>query len=171
VPHASSNSFSCSLQPDVNASASARRALDRFSGHLDEDLLERGALVITEVVTNSVQHAGLTDAQTIDLKVAVMTDALRVEVTDQGAGFEPTVLRPDPSRSGGWGLWLVDQLTDRWEVDFSHSTRVCASSNVTILDLCPQSGRAQIHDRKRDRWCSGLQRPPATAFRAKRYVE
>ena len=54
-----------------------------------------------------------------------MTDALRVEVTDQGAGFEPTVLRPDPGeRPGGWGLWLVDQLTDRWGVDFSHSTRV-----------------------------------------------
>jgi anti-sigma regulatory factor (Ser/Thr protein kinase) len=125
MPHASSNSFACSLPPDVNASAVARRALDRFSSHLDEDLLERGALVITEVVTNSIQHAGLTGAQTIDLKLAVMTDALRVEVSDQGAGFEPTVSRPDPSeRSGGWGLWLVDHLTDRWGVDLSNSTRV-----------------------------------------------
>jgi anti-sigma regulatory factor (Ser/Thr protein kinase) len=115
-----------SLAPDLNATGDARRALDGFSGQLEDDVLERGALVVTEVVSNSVKHAGLTAAQRIDLNIAVLPECLRIEVPDEGGGFDPAVTRPEPRslRSGGWGLWMVDQLTDRWGVDFSHSTRV-----------------------------------------------
>jgi anti-sigma regulatory factor (Ser/Thr protein kinase) len=121
----SADSIHRSLAPDLNATGDARRALDGFSGQLEEDVLERGALVVTEVVSNSVKHAGLTAAQRIDLNIAVLPECLRIEVTDEGGGFDPAVTRPDPSlRSGGWGLLMVDQLTDRWGVDFSHSTRV-----------------------------------------------
>jgi hypothetical protein len=51
---------------------------------------------------------------------------LRIEVSDSGPGFDPVSTRPDPGGNdpGGWGLWLVDQLTDRWGVDLSHSARV-----------------------------------------------
>ena len=70
--------------------------------------IERSALVVTEVVSNSVKHAGLTAAQRIDLNITVLPECLRIEVTDDGAGFDPVVTRPDPSqRSGGWvcGWW------------------------------------------------------------------
>jgi anti-sigma regulatory factor (Ser/Thr protein kinase) len=121
----SADSIRRSLAPDLDATGDARRALDGFSGQLEEDVLERGALVVTEVVSNSVKHAGLTAAQRIDLNIAVLPECLRIEVTDEGAGFDPVVTPPDPSlRSGGWGLLMVDQLTDRWGVDCSHSTRV-----------------------------------------------
>lgn len=117
--------------PDLNATVAARRALDGFSSQLEEDVIERSALVVTEVVSNSVKHAGLTAAQRIDLNITVLPECLRIEVTDDGAGFDPFVTRPDPSqRSGGWGLWMVDQLTDRWGVDFSHSTRVWCEFNL-----------------------------------------
>jgi hypothetical protein len=51
---------------------------------------------------------------------------LRSEVTDNGPGFDPEVVRLDSinAGSGGWGLWLVDRLTDRWGVDLSHSAHV-----------------------------------------------
>jgi serine/threonine-protein kinase RsbW len=137
MPPASPKPTSWSFAPDVGASANARRALEGFSGKLDDDLMERSTLVITEVVTNSVVHAGLTASQPIDLNIVLLPDMLRVEVTDQGEGFEPPTGRPDPSqRSGGWGLWLVDQLTDRWGVDFSHSTRVwCEFDRTATGDL------------------------------------
>jgi anti-sigma regulatory factor (Ser/Thr protein kinase) len=114
-----------SLAPDLEAPAAARRALDRFGGQLEEAVIERSALVVTEVVTNSVTHAGLAAAQPIDLNIQVFAGCLRIEVTDEGsAGFDPVVTPPYPGQNSGLGLWVVDQLTDRWGVDFTHSTRV-----------------------------------------------
>jgi anti-sigma regulatory factor (Ser/Thr protein kinase) len=114
-----------SLAPDRDAAAAARRALDGFRGQLEEDVIERGALVVTEVLTNSVTHAGLTAAQPIDLNVQVLPGCLRIEVTDEGTrSFEPLVTPPDAGQNSGRGLWMIDQLTDRWGVDFTRSTRV-----------------------------------------------
>jgi len=113
------------LAPDVDAPAAARRALDGFGEQLETDVSERGALVVTEVVTNSVTHAGLSAAQPIDLNIQMVPGCLRIEVTDEGSGsFDPVVTTPYPGQSSGRGLWMVDHLTDRWGVDFTHSTRV-----------------------------------------------
>ena len=114
-----------SLGPDLDAPAAARRGLDGFGGQLDEDVIERSALVVTEVVTNSVTHAGLTGAQPIDLNIQVFAECLRIEVTDEGTdGFDPVVTLPYPGQDSGRGLWMVDELTDRWGVEFTRSTRV-----------------------------------------------
>jgi anti-sigma regulatory factor (Ser/Thr protein kinase) len=111
--------------PDVSAPLAARRALNGLASHVDHDVIERSGLVVSEVMTNSIKHAGLMPHQRIDLQVSVLSEVLRIEVTDEGLGFEPVAVKPGPERtSGGWGLWLVDQLTDRWGVDFDHSTRV-----------------------------------------------
>ena len=114
-----------SLAPDLDAPAAARRALDGFGGPLEDDVIERSALVVTEVVTNSVTHAALTAAQPIDLSIQLLPACLRIEVTDEGsAGFDPVVTLPYPGQDSGRGFWMVDQLTDRWGVDFTRSTRV-----------------------------------------------
>ena len=114
-----------SLAPDVGAAAAARRALDGFRGELEEDVIERSALVVTEVVTNSVTHAGLTAAQPIDLDIQLSPGCLRIEVTDEGSrNFDPAITPPDPGQDSGRGLWMIDQLVDRWGVDFPRSTRV-----------------------------------------------
>jgi anti-sigma regulatory factor (Ser/Thr protein kinase) len=120
----------CSLrrafEPDPGAASAARRALEGLRSKLDDDLLERSCLAISEVVTNSVKHTRSRAPQPIDLEVWVLPSRLRVEVTDRGPGFERTVARPDPdgAGAGGWGLWIVDQVTDGWGVEFGHSTRV-----------------------------------------------
>ena len=114
-----------SFAPDLDASAAARRALDGFRGQLEEDVIERSALVVTEVVTNSVTHAGLTTAQPIDLEIHVLPACLRIEVTDEGtAAFDLVVTLPHAGQNSGRGFWMVDRLTDRWGIDFTHSTRV-----------------------------------------------
>lgn len=119
-------SFRRSLAPGPNAAFKARQALDVLRDRVDDDLLERSRLVVTEVVTNAVLHAKLMSPERIDVHVRVLAEVLRIEVTDQGTGFDPVVVRrgSDDLATGGWGLWLVDQLTDRWGVDHSHSTRV-----------------------------------------------
>ena len=124
-PSTADHSVRRSLAPDRDAAAAARRALDGFRGQLEEDVIERSALVVSEVVTNSVTHAGLTAAQPIDLNIQVFPGCLRIEVTDEGTrSFDPGVITPHAGQSSGRGLWMIDQLTDRWGVDFTHSTRV-----------------------------------------------
>ncbi len=49
---------------------------------------------------------------------------MRVEVCDQGPGFELSEPAPDPSRPSGWGLYLVRELSDRWGIDRDGETRV-----------------------------------------------
>ena len=39
---------------------------------------------------------------------------MRAEVTDSGPGFEPQPHTPDRDDGSGWGLDLVEQMTDRW---------------------------------------------------------
>jgi anti-sigma regulatory factor (Ser/Thr protein kinase) len=121
------------LAPDTDAPAAARRALDRFGERLEDDVIERSALVVTEVVTNSVTHAGLTAAQPIDLNIQLSPGCLRIEVTDEGAtGFDPVVTLPQPGQTSGRGLWMVNQLTDRWGIDFTRSTRVWCEFDLVI---------------------------------------
>jgi anti-sigma regulatory factor (Ser/Thr protein kinase) len=114
-----------SVAADMNAPAAARRALAAFGPRIHDDLLERGGLALTEVVTNSVQHAGLAATDRIELSLTLVPEALRVEVCDDGPGFLAMPVSSKPNQSpGGWGLWMVDRLADRWGVDSSNSTRV-----------------------------------------------
>jgi anti-sigma regulatory factor (Ser/Thr protein kinase) len=80
-------------------------------------------LLLSEVVTNSVRHAGLGDDDAIEV-VLDAGDVLRVEVRDRGAGFQQTAPALDPARSSGWGLFLVEQLADRWGVETGPPTTV-----------------------------------------------
>ena len=124
-PFAGLHSFSRSFRPELGAAAEARRELEDLCGNVEDDLLDRSSLVLTEVVTNSVKHARLTPSQPIDVQGELLARLLRMEVTDDGIGFLPPVTGPNRgTAAGGWGLWLIDQLTDRWGVDCSHSTRV-----------------------------------------------
>jgi anti-sigma regulatory factor (Ser/Thr protein kinase) len=118
-------SFSRSFAPDLNAPYAARHALQDLNGHVGEDLLERGSLAVTELMSNSVRHARLRPEHQINLRVWVRRDLLRLEVSDAGDGFAPSPTRPDLAHPhNGWGLWIVAQLADRWGVDTSRSTRV-----------------------------------------------
>lgn len=117
--------FRVSLAPSPSAPREARRALADMRAHVDEDLAERSDLVVSELVTNSLRHAGLSESERIELQVSVRPALVRIEVTDSGNGFEPVAIRPGRENdAGGWGLWMIDQMTDRWGVDFSHSTHV-----------------------------------------------
>jgi serine/threonine-protein kinase RsbW len=48
---------------------------------------------------------------------AGLTGAVVCEVSDEGAGLEAVhPQRPAPDQPGGWGLWLVRELTDTCEI-------------------------------------------------------
>jgi anti-sigma regulatory factor (Ser/Thr protein kinase) len=70
-------------------------------------------VLVTELVTNAVRHAGLGPTDTIVVHLAAAESVVRVEVWDPGAGFEPPAQR-DPDSTGGFGLLLLRTLPDRW---------------------------------------------------------
>ena len=105
------------LESTPDAAAAARQALDDFSGQVPERRLRDVRLLVSELVTNAVRHAGLSAGDRIRLIVRVHEAVLRVEVDDPGTGFELRPPHPDPARASGWGLYLVDALSDRWGMD------------------------------------------------------
>jgi anti-sigma regulatory factor (Ser/Thr protein kinase) len=105
------------LPATPDAAAEARRALERFADRVPERRLRDVRLLVSELVTNAVRHAGLSPQDRIRLLVQLRDAVLRVEVDDPGSGFEPRSPDPDPARTSGWGLYLVAELSDRWGMD------------------------------------------------------
>jgi anti-sigma regulatory factor (Ser/Thr protein kinase) len=94
----------------------SREVLDGLRGELDESVLDDLRLIVSELVTNSIRHAGLRTGDPITLEIFVGETSVRLELRDRGHGFEPPATAANPLRESGWGLFLVSQLTDRWGV-------------------------------------------------------
>jgi anti-sigma regulatory factor (Ser/Thr protein kinase) len=71
-------------------------------------------LVLTEVVANAVRHGG--PGRAISVAATHGPDHLRVEVTDDGPGLAPHPNAMASDRYGGFGLFIVEQLSRRWGV-------------------------------------------------------
>ncbi len=74
-----------------------------------DDLAETAQLLVSELVTNALVHAGTA----IDLHAFVGGEGLRVEVSD-GSLQEPVPRRYATTAGTGRGLQLIQQLVDRW---------------------------------------------------------
>ena len=112
------------LPPSRLAPATARGALGPLWEAVDEETAEATALLVSELVTNAVRHAGLRGDQWIDLAVEASPDRVRVSVADPGHGFARPPPAPRVDHPAGWGLFLVGQLADRWGVDNEWDTLV-----------------------------------------------
>jgi anti-sigma regulatory factor (Ser/Thr protein kinase) len=106
------------------AATAARLALDNVDAELDPVLAQDLRLLVTEAVKNSVQHAGVGPDDSIGLKITVRSEHVRIEVSDDGPGFEPDASPPEEDEVAGWGLFLIDQLSDRWGVVHDKGTTV-----------------------------------------------
>jgi anti-sigma regulatory factor (Ser/Thr protein kinase) len=106
------------------APGEARHALDELDDVLDDGKLDEIRLLVSELVTNSVRHAGMGPNEWIGLRVALGADSVRVEVADRGPGFEDTTPIPSMFQDSGWGLYLVEQIADRWGVTTDKGTCV-----------------------------------------------
>ncbi|MBA2272356.1 MAG: ATP-binding protein [Actinobacteria bacterium] len=87
------------------------------------DVVEDILLLVTELVTNSYRHAGVSQSGWIDLHLTTRNELVRVEVHDQGPGFRVAGRTVGADMGGGWGLHLIDHLTDRWGV--AHDGHTC----------------------------------------------
>ena len=99
----------------LRAPTEARHALDGLASALPSKVLEDLRLIVTELVANSVKHSGLRQGEPIALRIQASRERVHVEVADVAGGVSPVARHPGVfSDSGGWGLYLVDHLADRW---------------------------------------------------------
>jgi anti-sigma regulatory factor (Ser/Thr protein kinase) len=114
--------------PDHTAApAAARKALTALNGSLllvSEARLRDAQLILTELVANAVRHGGAEGAP-VRVEVRAGPEVMRVEVTDDGDGFDPHAIPPpSPARGSGWGLKVVGALAHRWGVERGAHTTV-----------------------------------------------
>jgi anti-sigma regulatory factor (Ser/Thr protein kinase) len=106
---------------DNRAPWHARRAVERLGDQIDPEVAPDVMLLVSELVTNSVKYG-----ERGELRLQIEANGprkLRVEVIDQGDGFVPVARDRPMNEPGGWGLHLVEALTDRWGV-YEGSTHV-----------------------------------------------
>ncbi|HEV7203802.1 MAG TPA: ATP-binding protein [Jatrophihabitans sp.] len=73
------------------------------------ETVDRVVLMVSELATNSVVHAG-TD---FTITLTVTGEVIRLEVADDGAGL-PRLQSPGPTDPHGRGLRIVNQLATDW---------------------------------------------------------
>jgi CheY-like chemotaxis protein/anti-sigma regulatory factor (Ser/Thr protein kinase) len=101
-----------SLPNDPSSPGTARRLVTKAC--LDwgcGEVIDAALLVVTELVTNAVVHAG----STCDLRVQLRDGVLRLEVDDEGGGT-PDLQSSSDSEEHGRGLFLVSAMSTSWGI-------------------------------------------------------
>ena len=93
----------------------AREAVSSLREQVPPGLLDDVRLVITELVTNSILHRSVGPMDEVHVRIRIGESSVTMEVEDPGHGA-PSKPSPREDQSGGWGLFLVDRLADRWGV-------------------------------------------------------
>ena len=113
--------LSLRLTADRRAARRARTALRAFEDDMEADELSLVALLVTELVTNTVRHGG---SDTVHVELCVNEGVLHGAVLDHGSGFEPPLPKETPPNPrGGLGLAMVGQAAERWGTT-DHGRRV-----------------------------------------------
>jgi anti-sigma regulatory factor (Ser/Thr protein kinase) len=97
-----------SLEPVATAPARVRRALQE--ARLGVELEHTVTLLATELVGNSVRHAGMGEDERIVFFARLAPAHVHVEVGDTGPGFDPEIRH----EASGFGLRLMEKLSSRW---------------------------------------------------------
>ena len=100
--------------PEARQWAGSRLAA--LLGEEDLEIVEIVEILVTELVTNAVVHAGIGADDSIVLHMALAPERVRVEVCDGGAGFSAGELERRRSEPGGYGLLMVDRACSRWGI-------------------------------------------------------
>ena len=101
--------------------------------HCPDDLTFKLHLIIEELALNAITYGG---AESVQITITTEADTVTVEISDNGASFDPLNDAPQPDVNaaleeravGGLGIHLVrtlaDDLSYRWDGERNHLTLV-----------------------------------------------
>lgn len=125
------------LEPTAHSVRSARVFAAGFLDGHDVHVRETVVLLVSELVSNAVQHGGpYSSTATVALELETRPGLVRVEVTDAGTG-DPRPGNGAINHPSGRGLLLVESLASRWGCD-----RLPVGKTVWFEILTPSGGDA-----------------------------
>jgi len=102
------------LAADTSSARQARRFVDEVLGRWQcGPVLDDVQLLVSELVTNAVVHAG----SEVEVAVRLLTDAVRIEVVDRAPGAPLRPAAPAEGDESGRGLLLVETIASAWGVE------------------------------------------------------
>jgi anti-sigma regulatory factor (Ser/Thr protein kinase) len=114
--------YSQSFPKTPSAAAQAREMLAQLDPPLPGGMFENARLLTSELVANAVEHGG--SAGDVEVRIALGDANLRVEVYDDGPGFEWVPREADTGKERGWGLHFTHVVASRWAVERGERTCV-----------------------------------------------
>jgi anti-sigma regulatory factor (Ser/Thr protein kinase) len=99
------------LASDGDAPRAARHAVRDLCRGRDGDCIADAEIVVSELVTNAVVHAG---GDGVALSFWRRGTTIDVRIFDGGLGFMPQARAFTNAQHGGRGLGLVDALVESW---------------------------------------------------------
>ena len=115
--------FDLEFSPSPAVVRTARAAASVVASRIPPRQADDIRLLVSELVTNSIRHAGLAGGDRVRVRLSMGRDKVRAEVRDRGRGFDV----PSPPGSlaeMGWGMYLLDHIADRWGVQTGEATCV-----------------------------------------------
>lgn len=95
---------------------------------MEADKISQSGVIISEAILNALEHS---QAEIEEIKVDISINPLEeisLEVKDYGQGFDmnslPTLPEPETMeklRKRGWGLTIMQQLSDHFEIHSNES--------------------------------------------------
>ena len=102
------------IDPQPTGPAQARRIIaEELTSRLSARTVDEIKLMVSELVTNGILHGAEGNDAPVMLDLCV-NGQVRCGVLDQGPGLAARV-----KHGGGWGLRVVEQLSDRWGMERS----------------------------------------------------
>jgi serine/threonine-protein kinase RsbW len=105
---------------------------DGITEHMEFDDVDRDAVAISviEACTNAIQHGHDSDtSRMVNVTFTIERDTLTIDVEDDGQGFRPAredeATPPDLLATRGRGIFIMREMMDSVDFDFSRGTRVC----------------------------------------------
>jgi anti-sigma regulatory factor (Ser/Thr protein kinase) len=106
------------LPCDVRAPGAARIVVAQGLGdRVAAGVLQSAQLLVSELVSNSVRHSGAGAEDAVIVRVGLSRTLVRLEVEDPGRGGVIAPRPPDLDSGGGFGLQLVQALSERWGLE------------------------------------------------------
>jgi serine/threonine-protein kinase RsbW len=132
------------LRLDARAPAAARAIVARrLRDRLPALAFDRAQLLTSELVTNSVLHSDASAEAELVFRLELSQRAVRLEVEDPGHRGAVAPRPPDLAGGGGFGLNLVQELSERWGLErvAAGGTRVWAHVAIRPLARIDQPPR------------------------------
>jgi anti-sigma regulatory factor (Ser/Thr protein kinase) len=105
------------LALDVQAPGVARSVVAEWVGErVTRAIVDDAQLLVSELVTNSLRHSGASAGDGV-VRVELTRSMLRLEVEDPGREGVIAPRSADAENGGGFGLNLVQLLSERWGVE------------------------------------------------------